>query len=293
MVAETQDELRTLIRKQRIEKDAGLDTELLTGRALRDYAPYLASDLTGAVYCGREGHANPLLAAPAFAARAIEAGAALPHARARAQRGDAGRAGAPAVPAPHRSRRGQRRPDRQRAGAWAPEVAALSGLRSRCTPTDCTSTSPSRGTDADADGPAHRPAADPEAGCQRHVHHRRRLASAAAAAPARYSVRWDSAAGNTAVAVRVMPALATSRSCICGPASSPSPTTCCRWSASTGGCPATTCAWRPPASRSGRSSPGCWPSSWPAAPGRACGRVRPRPDPGARPRLTEGASDGP
>jgi len=54
MVAETEDELATLIRKQRIERAAGLETELLTGRELRDFAPYLADDLTGAVYCGRE-----------------------------------------------------------------------------------------------------------------------------------------------------------------------------------------------------------------------------------------------
>ena len=75
MVAETAEELELLVTKQRIEQAAGLETEVLTGSRLRSFAPYLAEDLSGACYCAREGHANSLLAAPAFAARAIEAGA--------------------------------------------------------------------------------------------------------------------------------------------------------------------------------------------------------------------------
>ena len=50
---------------------------MLVGAELRAFAPYLADDLAGAVWCPREGHANPLLAAPLFALRAIERGAAV------------------------------------------------------------------------------------------------------------------------------------------------------------------------------------------------------------------------
>ena len=52
-----------------------------SGAELRAFAPYLADDLAGAVYCPDEGHANPLLAAPLFALRAVERGARRPHAR--------------------------------------------------------------------------------------------------------------------------------------------------------------------------------------------------------------------
>jgi glycine/D-amino acid oxidase-like deaminating enzyme len=209
MVAETQDELRTLIRKQRIERDAGLDTELLTGRALRDFAPYLAEDLTGAVYCGREGHANPLLAAPAFAARAIEAGARI-------------RTHAPVLsvetltgpgPARFRLRTGAGDITAARvvnaAGAWAPDVAALSGLSLPVW---------SEGLHVNVTEPRARMLTP----MVQHIGRRLTLKQAANGTfiigggwparperpPARYSVRWDSAAGNTAVAVRVLPALA-------------------------------------------------------------------------------------
>ena len=60
MVAETPDELQLLYDKQVIEREAGLETHVLTGRELREFAPYLADDLTGASYCPDEGHANPL-----------------------------------------------------------------------------------------------------------------------------------------------------------------------------------------------------------------------------------------
>ena len=43
---------------------------------------------------------------------------------------------------------------------------------------------------------------------ERHVHHRRRVAGATRAGPRRYSTMWESIAGNTAVAMRVVPLLA-------------------------------------------------------------------------------------
>jgi glycine/D-amino acid oxidase-like deaminating enzyme len=209
MVAETQDELGTLVRKQRIEQAAGLDTNLLTGRELRDFAPYLAGDLTGAVYCGREGHANPLLAAPAFAARAIEAGARI--------RTHAPVLGVEPVTGPGSARFRLRTAAGEiaaarvvnAAGAWAPDVAALSGIS----------------LPVWADG-LHVNVTEPRermlTPMVQHIGRRLTLKQAANGTfiigggwparperpPARYSVRWDSAAGNTAVAVRVLPALA-------------------------------------------------------------------------------------
>ena len=93
MVAETERELRLLHDKQR---DRGgrrpRDRTCSPAPTLRDFAPYLADDLTGAVYCAREGHANPLLAAPLFAQRAIERGAASARTRRSRGRGADGRA---------------------------------------------------------------------------------------------------------------------------------------------------------------------------------------------------------
>ena len=71
MVAETADELRLLHDKRVIEEEAGLDIEILEGDDLRAFAPYLADDLTGASFCPQEGHANPALAVPLFALRAV------------------------------------------------------------------------------------------------------------------------------------------------------------------------------------------------------------------------------
>ncbi len=77
MVAETDAELALLHAKQRIEQEAGLETHVLEGEELRSFAPFLAPDLKGATYCAAEGHANPLLAAPLYALRAAQAGAAI------------------------------------------------------------------------------------------------------------------------------------------------------------------------------------------------------------------------
>ncbi len=142
MVAETEAELALLHAKQRIEQEAGLETHVLEGEELRAFAPYLAPDLIGATYCPAEGHANPLLAAPLYALRAAQAGAAI-RTHAPVQRGQiererggftvrtAAAASAPDVwstpPAPGRMR--SRR---------------CSGCSTRCGATACTSTSPSR-----------------------------------------------------------------------------------------------------------------------------------------------------
>jgi sarcosine oxidase, subunit beta len=208
MVAETQRELDILISKHGIEAQAGLETELLIGTELREFAPYLAPDLTGAVYCGREGHANPLLAAPAFAARAIESGALIrTHATVMAvERIDSAAAARFLV----RTDAGVIRACRvvNAAGAWAPDIAALTGLGLPVYP---------EGLHVNVTEPRERILTP----MVQHIGRRLTLKQAANGTfiigggwparteppPARYSVRWDSAAGNGAVAVRVLPAL--------------------------------------------------------------------------------------
>ena len=206
MVAETAEEFAILAAKQRIEAEGGLETELLTGPELRDFAPYLAPDLAGAVYCGREGHANPLLAAPAFAARAIEAGARFrTHADVLAVE--------PLTTSGARFRLRTTAGDIlahrvvNAAGAWAGELAALTGIS----------------LPVWRDG-LHVNVSEPRepmlTSMVQHIGRRLTLKQAANGTfiigggwparpgPGRYSIRWDSAAGNTAVALRVVPALA-------------------------------------------------------------------------------------
>ena len=77
MVAETAEQLQTLYEKHELEQLAGIETEVLTGTTLRARAPYLAEDLLGATYCPMEGHANPLVVAPLYALRAMQAGAQI------------------------------------------------------------------------------------------------------------------------------------------------------------------------------------------------------------------------
>lgn len=74
MVAETEEEMRVLRDKDEIEKSAGLESHILTGDEMRTFAPYLAPNLAGISFCPREGHANPLLVGPTYAYRAAERG---------------------------------------------------------------------------------------------------------------------------------------------------------------------------------------------------------------------------
>jgi glycine/D-amino acid oxidase-like deaminating enzyme len=209
MVAETPVELQLLIDKQKIEQDAGLETSVLVGAELRSFAPYLADDLAGAVWCATEGHANPLLAAPLFALRASQRGASI-----RTQ------AGVTAVEAHDgeaarrftvTTTRGTIRAHRvvNASGAWANDLAALSGLRF-----------PMRAEGLHLNVSEPRPRVlEPMV---QHIGRRLTLKQSTndtfiigggwparpELAPARYSTTWESAAGNTAVALRVMPSLA-------------------------------------------------------------------------------------
>lgn len=202
MVAETPEELQILHDKHLIEEEAGLETHVLEGYELRQFAPYLADDLLGASFCPQEGHANPFLATPLFALRAVELGAVLrTHVEVTGVtpgfivETTAGRIHANRVV--------------NACGAWANELAALSGLRLPIH---------AEGLHVNVTEPREH-VLDP---LVQHIGRRLTLKQAAngtfiigggwparpEVAPRRYSTLWESAAGNAAVAARVMPALA-------------------------------------------------------------------------------------
>jgi len=58
-------------------RDEGLSLELLSGNALRDRFPFFGQDVLAGSYSALDGHANPRLAAPAFARAAIALGAVI------------------------------------------------------------------------------------------------------------------------------------------------------------------------------------------------------------------------
>ena len=209
MVAETEDELRLLHDKSVIEEEAGLDVTVLEGEELRSFAPFLSADLLGATFCAQEGHADPARATPLFALRAAQAGSVIRiHADVTAVEVDPDSAGARFTVS---TSAGRIRAHRlvNAAGAWANELAALTGLQLPLW----------------SDG-LHLNVTEP----REHVlgpmvqHIGRRLTlkqttnntfiigggwpSRPEPWPRRYSTRWDSMAGNVAVAVRVVPLLA-------------------------------------------------------------------------------------
>jgi sarcosine oxidase subunit beta len=62
-----QDEVGDLEAYARDARDYGLDLELISGNALRDRFPFLSPGAVAGSYSPQDGHANPRLAAPAFA----------------------------------------------------------------------------------------------------------------------------------------------------------------------------------------------------------------------------------
>ena len=202
MVAETPEEVQLLHDKHAIEAEAGLETHVLEGGELRRFAPYLAGDLPAATFCPAEGHANPFLAAPLFALRAVERGAVI-------------RTGVEVTSIEPgftvATSAGEVRAQRivNAAGAWANELAATSGVRL-----------PMRAEGLHVNVTEPRPKVlEP---LVQHIGRRLTLKQTANGTfiigggwparaeqrPARYSTIWESAAGNAAVAVRVMPSLA-------------------------------------------------------------------------------------
>jgi sarcosine oxidase subunit beta len=77
LVAADEAQLRDVERKVRIEREQGLDVELLTRSDLRRIAPYVSERMAGGELCRIEGKASPLLATPAFARGAERLGARL------------------------------------------------------------------------------------------------------------------------------------------------------------------------------------------------------------------------
>ena len=185
MVAETAEELQLLHEKRVIEEEAGLDVHVLEGEELRSFAPYLAEDLTGASFCEQEGHANPALAAPLFALRAAQRGAVI-----RTHAEVTGIDVEPSVAAGRftvATSAGRIRAHRvvNAAGAWANEIAALAGLQLPIR---------SEGLHLNVTEPREHVLGPMvqhigrrltlKQTAERHVHHRRRLASATRAAAA-------------------------------------------------------------------------------------------------------------
>jgi len=75
MLAETDAEHDLLVRKVELETRAGLTVRLLDSIELHRIAPYLSDEIRSASFCPDEGHANPRLIAPAYAAAARAQGA--------------------------------------------------------------------------------------------------------------------------------------------------------------------------------------------------------------------------
>ena len=77
IVAETEAEMGMLARKVAVERAHGLEAEILSAPELRSFAPYVSDHFIGAEYCPTEGKASSLLATPALAAAAEDAGARM------------------------------------------------------------------------------------------------------------------------------------------------------------------------------------------------------------------------
>lgn len=77
IVAETPADAAMLEKRQALQERWGLPTQLLSAGEVRRLAPYLAESVIAAGYCAQEGHANPRLVAPAFAAAAENLGARI------------------------------------------------------------------------------------------------------------------------------------------------------------------------------------------------------------------------
>lgn len=75
MAAANAAELAALERKVAVERSAGLDVRILGTAELRALAPYLSERMIAASFCPMEGKANPLVAAPSYAAAAQRLGA--------------------------------------------------------------------------------------------------------------------------------------------------------------------------------------------------------------------------
>ncbi|WP_144122957.1 NAD(P)/FAD-dependent oxidoreductase [Catellatospora sichuanensis] len=126
MLAETPAEVAALDRKAALEREYGLDVQVLGGPQLRELAPYLADTVRAAGHLPGEGKANPRLVTPAFAHAALRHGAELRTGhRVTALHRDGGR---------WRLSTGDGRSDTAdtvvlAAGVWTAELAAMADVR--------------------------------------------------------------------------------------------------------------------------------------------------------------------
>ncbi|HTL41020.1 MAG TPA: FAD-dependent oxidoreductase [Pseudolysinimonas sp.] len=208
MVAETPEQLAILHEKHELEELAGIHTEVFTGDALRERAPYFSERVLGATYCDLEGHANPLVTAILYARRAAEHGARIrTHTEVFGIDVDERAAG-------HRftvrTSSGTIRARRvvNCTGGWAGELAGMVGLRF-----------PIRREGLHVNVTESRPPLLPS--MVQHIGRRLTLKqtshggfiigggwpTAATGYPRRYPTTWTSAAGNLRVALDVVPAL--------------------------------------------------------------------------------------
>ena len=77
MVAESASDMLALESKVKLENEAGIASRMIDQKELHEMAPYISQKMLGAAFCPIEGKANPLVTAPAFAARAKDAGASI------------------------------------------------------------------------------------------------------------------------------------------------------------------------------------------------------------------------
>lgn len=77
LLADDTAQMRLVEEKVRIEREAGLDAQVLDRADVVALAPYVADRVVGAGFSPVEGKANPMLAAPAFARAAARAGAEI------------------------------------------------------------------------------------------------------------------------------------------------------------------------------------------------------------------------
>lgn len=211
MVAETPEQVRLLHEKHELERLAGIETEVVSGAELADRAPFFSERVLAATYCPTEGHANPLVVAPLYAARALQHGAELrTHVAVRGIDHDPD--GSPRFAV--RTDRGDLRAHRivDCAGAWAGEVAEMVGVRL-----------PVRHEGLHVNVTERRPRL--LVPMVQHIGRRLTLKQSeqgtfiigggwpapAVSPPRRYPTSWQSASGNVAVAMDVVPALADAR----------------------------------------------------------------------------------
>jgi len=125
MLADSKESFESLVQKVALEKQVGVDTEILSAGETRALLPATGEHIVGSAFCAGEGKINPLTATPALINAAVSAGAALSEQTAALQieKDDGGYSVT--------TNRGVIRCQRMviAAGAWAGEVAAMFGVR--------------------------------------------------------------------------------------------------------------------------------------------------------------------